>query len=97
MGVSGETVFHPSDLSEFSGWVIERRTVQVFNLNTCLVGVEMDATYHSVIATVKLHGCSIWNFIGLIFKNILVGAGIMLTWFLTKSLRLPTNVNFNTN
>ncbi len=57
-------------------------------------GAEMAATYHSVIGTVKLHGSSIWNFIGTFF---LTGAGIMLTWFLTKSLWLPANVKFKTN
>lgn len=31
-------------------------------------GAEMAATYHSVIGTVKLHGGSIWNFIGTFFK-----------------------------
>ena len=36
-------------------------------------GAEMAATYHSVIATVKLHGSSIWNFIGIFFKNIFNG------------------------
>ena len=30
----------------------------------------MVATYHSVIGTVKIHGCSIWNFIRTFFKNI---------------------------
>ena len=33
-------------------------------------GAEMAATYHSVIGTVKLHGSSVWNFIGTFFKNI---------------------------
>lgn len=32
-------------------------------------GVEMAATYHSVISTVKLHGSSVWNFIGTFFKK----------------------------
>lgn len=36
-------------------------------------GAEMAATYHSVISTVKLHGCSIWNFIGTFFKKIFNG------------------------
>ena len=36
-------------------------------------GAEMAATYHSVIVTVKLHGSSIWNFIGTFFKNIFNG------------------------
>ena len=35
-------------------------------------GAEM-AAYHSVIGTVKLHGSSIWNFIGTFFKNIFNG------------------------
>jgi hypothetical protein len=33
-------------------------------------GAEMAATYHSVISTVKLHGSSVWNFIGTFFKKI---------------------------
>ena len=36
-------------------------------------GAEMAATYHSVIGMVKLHGSSIWNFIGTFFKNIFNG------------------------
>ena len=36
-------------------------------------GAEMAATYHSIISTVKLHGCSIWNFIGTFFKKIFNG------------------------
>ena len=38
-------------------------------------GAEIAATYHSVIGTVKLHGSSIWNFIGTFFKNIYNGCG----------------------
>ena len=55
-------------------------------------GAEMAVTYHSIIGTVKLHGSSIWNFIGTFSKISLMGAGIMLTWFLTRSLWLPANV-----
>ena len=36
-------------------------------------GAEMAVTYHSVIGTVKLHGSSVWNFIGTFFKNIFNG------------------------
>ena len=36
-------------------------------------GAEMAATYRSVIGTAKLHGSSIWNFIGSFFKNIFNG------------------------
>ena len=36
-------------------------------------GVEMAATYHSVIGMVKLYVSSIWNFIGTFFKNIFNG------------------------
>lgn len=36
-------------------------------------GVEMAATYHSIISTVKLHGSSVWEFLGTFFKNILNG------------------------
>ena len=47
---------------------------------------EMTATYHSVIGTVKLHGSSVWNFIGTFFKISLMDVGIMLTWSQTKPL-----------
>ena len=50
-------------------------------------GAEMTATYHSVIGTSS----------GLFSKTSLTGAGIMLTWFLAKSLWLPANVKFKTN
>ena len=59
-------------------------------------GVEMAVTYHSIISTVKLHGCSVWDFIGTFFKKSLTGAGSMLIWCLTKSLWLQANVNFKT-
>lgn len=36
-------------------------------------GVEMAATNHSVISTVKLHGKSAWNFLGTFFKKIFNG------------------------
>lgn len=36
-------------------------------------GVEMAATYHSVISTVKLHGKSAWNFLGTFFTKIFNG------------------------
>lgn len=36
-------------------------------------GVEMAATYHSIISTVKLHGSSVWEYIGAFFKNIFNG------------------------
>ena len=48
-------------------------------------GAEMVAIYHSVIGTVKLHGSSVWNFIGTFFKNIY------------QSPWLPANVKFKTN
>lgn len=60
-------------------------------------GAEMVATYHSVIGTVKLHGSSIWNFIGIFSKISLTGVEIMLTWILVKSLWLPANIKIKTN
>lgn len=36
-------------------------------------GVEMAATYHSVISTVKMHGKSAWEFLGKFFTNIFNG------------------------
>ena len=99
MGVVGEAIEHPSDLSKVSGRILERRMVHVFSFRTFLTeecfemvhdaepdkqcdnsrhygsdsGAEMAATYHSVIGTIKLHGSSIWNFIGTFFKNIFNG------------------------
>lgn len=58
--------------------------------------VEMAVTYHSVIATVKLHGSSFWNLIGTFSKISLMGAGTMLIWSLTKSLWQQANINFKT-
>ena len=37
MGVGGDPVLHPSDLSKVPGRIIERKTVQVFSLRMCLV------------------------------------------------------------
>ena len=34
------------------------------------VGAEMAATYHSIISTVKLHGKSVWNYLGEFFKKL---------------------------
>ncbi len=108
MGVVGEPVEHPSDLTKVPGRIIERRMVRVFSFRTFLAeerfemlpidnnlaertirklttqrnnsyhygsdgGAEMAATYHSVISTVKLHGSSVWNFIGTFFKKIFNG------------------------
>lgn len=36
-------------------------------------GVEMAATYHSIISTVKLHGQSAWEYLGCFFKKIFNG------------------------
>ena len=38
----------------------------------------MAATYHSIISTVKLHGCSVGSYLGKFFKKSLRGAGIIL-------------------
>ena len=47
MGVSGEPIFHPSYLSKVPGRVIERRTVQVFNLKTCLVEERFEMVHYA--------------------------------------------------
>ncbi|EKC73177.1 transposase [human gut metagenome] len=60
-------------------------------------GAEMAATYHSVIGTVKLHGILSGTSSEFFSKISLTGAGIMLIWFLTKSLWLQANVKFKTN
>lgn len=36
-------------------------------------GVEMAATYHSVISTIKLHGSSVWDFLGTFFQKVFNG------------------------
>ena len=36
-------------------------------------GAEMAATYHSIISTVKLHGKSVWGYLGEFFKKIFEG------------------------
>ena len=100
MGVTGEAIEHPSDLTKVFERIIERRILFAYlddgelpignNLaertirklttqrNNTLhydsdAGAEMAVTYHSVIGTVKLHGSSVWNFIGTFFKNIFNG------------------------
>lgn len=65
MGVAGEAIEHPSDLTKVPGRIIKRRMVRVFSFRTSKIS--------------------------------LTGAGIMLIWFLTKSLGLPANVKFKTN
>ena len=37
------------------------------------VGAEMAATYHSIISTVKLHGKSVWGYLGEFFQKIFEG------------------------
>lgn len=53
-------------------------------------GVEMAATYHSVISTVKLHGMSAWNYLGEFFKKIFNGCRDFLS--LT-----PANIGLTTS
>ena len=64
---------------------------------SCDASEEMATTYHSIISTVKLLGCSKWNFIRTFFTNIFNDAGIISTWFLTKSPWISVNVKFKTN
>ena len=47
MGVVGNPVFHPSDLSRVPGRVIERKTVQVFSLRTCLVEERFEMVHYA--------------------------------------------------
>lgn len=37
------------------------------------LGAQMAATYHSIISTVKLHGSSVWSYLGKFFKKIFEG------------------------
>ena len=34
------------------------------------LGAQMSATYHSIISTVKLHGSSVWSYLGKFFTKI---------------------------
>lgn len=47
-------------------------------LLSTIATIEMAATYHNIISTVKFHGCSAWDSIssGLFSKKSLTGAGI---------------------
>ena len=46
MGVSGDPVFHPCDLSKVPGRVIERRSVPVFSLKTVLVEERFEMVHY---------------------------------------------------
>ena len=37
------------------------------------LGAQMSATYHSIISTVKLHGSSVWSYLGKFFTKIFEG------------------------
>ena len=37
------------------------------------LGAKMSATYHSIISTVKLHGSSVWSYLGKFFTKIFEG------------------------
>ena len=39
----------------------------------CALGAQMSATYHSIISTVKLHGSSVWSYLGKFFTKIFEG------------------------
>ena len=60
-------------------------------------GAVMAATCHSVIGMVKLHGSSVWNFIGTFFKNIFNGCRDYVNMVPDKIFGLPANVKFKTN
>ena len=48
MGVVGDPVFHPSDLSKVRGSLIERKTVQVFSLHMSLVEERFEMVHYAV-------------------------------------------------
>lgn len=60
-------------------------------------GVEMAATYHSILSTVRLHGCSYGTTSVHLSKIPLTDAGTMSIWCLAKSLWLQADVNFKNN
>lgn len=47
-------------------------------------GSDTDVTYHGVISTIKLHGHSVWNYIGLFFEKIFNNSRTMLIWPRTR-------------
>lgn len=48
MGVVGDPVFHPSDLSKVPGRIIERKTVRVFSLRMSLVEERFEMVHYAV-------------------------------------------------
>lgn len=46
MGIVGDPVLHPSDLSKVPGRIIERKTVQVFSLKTCLIEERFEMVHY---------------------------------------------------
>ena len=61
-----------NNLAEQTIWKLITQRNKFFHYGS-EVRVETAAIYYSVIGTVKLHGSSIWNFIGTFFKNIFNG------------------------
>ena len=61
-----------NNLAEQTIWKLITQRNKFFHYGS-EVRVETAAIYYSVIGTVKLHGGSIWNFIGTFFKNIFNG------------------------
>lgn len=47
MSVVGDPIFHPSDLSKASGRIIERKSVQIFSLKTCLIEERFEMVHYA--------------------------------------------------
>lgn len=47
MGLNSAPVFHPSDLSKVPGRIIERKTIQVFSLKTCLMEERFEMIHYA--------------------------------------------------
>lgn len=46
MSLGGNPIFHPSDLSKVHGRILERKTVKVFSLKTCLVEEHFELVHY---------------------------------------------------
>ena len=53
-------------------WSMPTARNKSFHLESDL-GTQMSATYHSIISTVKLHGSSVWSYLGKFFTKIFEG------------------------
>ena len=56
------------------------------------LGAQMSATYHSIISTMKLHGSSLWSYLGKFFTKIFEGCRDYSSLTLLYRTRIVLNV-----